>query len=410
MSNHPGTTHTLLRFIQILVRNKVMIFLVTFVPTVCAIVLVLVVDSTYKSMAVVNPPSSKSGGGLESAFKDGGMGGIGLLSSVLGGNESGLNDCLTILESARLGRMVINRFDLETVYEFKKEGDSEKYFYADVLKQYHRNVGYEITDEKALRIWAKSKSPDTAKLMVDYVVYALDSLYTEIQLANARNRLRHSDIRLDRAEAEMEAIEDSLVAFQLRHNLLVPQAQVRAVMENALQTEIRLETLREELALEKALRGTRSARYQDLETQIALTQKALERQMNQGSDMDRLILPANSLPGVVTDYFRLERAYTIKLGVFKYLVQEVEMLKLSADKEFGAISVVDSAWVNDKRVSPKRRATVQVVFVLSFLLGTSIAVVRAFWRQHSENNPDSRSIMTDIRRNLFRLRRRDAAT
>src|SRR5690606_29996408 len=119
---------------------------------------------------------------------------------------------------------------------------------------------------------------------------------TETQLESARNRLHHSDIRLARAASEMDALEDSLVAFQLRHNLLVPQAQVRAALENALQTEIRLETLREELALERAVRGTHSVRYKDLETQISLTQKALDRQMNHGSESDQLILPANSLP------------------------------------------------------------------------------------------------------------------
>src|SRR5690606_3848635 len=129
-----------------------------------------------------------------------------------------------------------DRFDLRREYKIIEDGKTKKYYEADVWKKLRKNEGYDITAEKALRNWAKNKSPQKARDMVDYVIHVLDSLYTDLQLVENVGRMADAERRLGKAEREMKAIEDTLIAFQMKNNLLVPEAQVHLSVQNAAQT------------------------------------------------------------------------------------------------------------------------------------------------------------------------------
>jgi capsule polysaccharide export protein KpsE/RkpR len=405
MSKTSGFQLTLDFFRLLLVRKKTILVL-TLVPTFIAVIVVLMTKPTYRSEAMVNPPASLGGSPFSEAFKDAGGSAGGLLSSVLGGGMSskGLNDCINILESIQFGRLIIQKFDLEKEYKFKGPDGPKKYYFADVHKVLQKHIGYMVTEEDAIQLYAKHSSPETARDMVSFMIHLLDSLYIDMQRTETKHRLEYVDRRLEQAEKDMRSMEDSLIRFQGKHNLLEPEAQVRMILVNAAQTEMKIETLKEAMELEAALRGTSSSRYRDLKIEKDLLQNTLARQMRNDSDPNSLILPAKTLPALSTEYFRLERAYAIRLGVYKYLVQQVEGLKLNADRDVQVISVIDPPWVNDKRVAPKRRIIVEAVFFISLLLSSSLAIFLTLWSRHKEEHPESGRQFAEIRRSLLRWR------
>lgn len=391
----------LLRFLRTIVARKKLIFFGTLIPTVIAIVVVLVVESTYISQALVNPPQKEKGSPLSALGEMGGMGGI--FGSLLG-EESGYDDCISILESARFASQVIRKYDLETSYGFKKKDQPDKkYYYANVLKAFRLNASFEDTDEGAIKLSMKDTSATRAAEMLNYMIFLLDSLYTDVQKAAIKQNLAYIDERLAQAEAEMKSAEENLSAFQNKHNMYVPEAQVKLILESAAQTELRLATINEAMELEASLRGKTSARYRDLVTQKNILERTLRSQMRSSPNPDRLMLPTQSLPSIATEYFRLERTFAIRLGVYKYLVQQAELLKLDASKNIKVVSVIDPPWVNEKRVSPARRIVVQTVFVLSFLGMIVLVLLLAAWSRYKEENPEALKSVNDIRQGL-RLR------
>jgi capsule polysaccharide export protein KpsE/RkpR len=391
-----GSFDFLLNFVRALLERKKLIFFGTLVPTLFAIILVLVVDSTYRSEALVNPPQKDQGslGALGDAA--GGMGG--LFGSLLQG-ESGFDDCVSILGSTRFADLVIQKFDLEAVYKYRVPGKPpKKYYHADLVKAFHRNAGYVETEEGAIKLYMQDSSAERATEVVRYMIHLLDSLYTDIQRTSIRQRLKYIDERLMLAEGEMRVVENEFVAFQKRHNLLIPEAQVKLVLQNAAQTEIRLETLKEDMALEAELRGTASPRYRDLQVEKRLMEKSLRGRMSRAKDSTSLIFPTQSVPALAAEYFRLERNFEIRMGVYKYLVQQAELLKLDANKTIQVISVIDPPWVNDKRVSPRRRVVVEAVFILSILFFTTLALLLALWDKYRAENPESsKRLLGEIR-------------
>ena len=391
-----------LDFAKILIRRKRLIFLGTLIPTAICIVVVMVSESTYKSEALVNPPKSQNGSPLQALASASGMGDA--LGSLLGsGSEEGLNDCVSILESTRFASLMIKRFDLETRYKFKEKGKDRKYFYSDVLKVFHRYAEYELTEENAIRLTARDKSPERAKEMTDYMIYLLDSLYTDIQQTTIKHRLAYVDARLAMTLGETKLLEDSLIRFQNKHNFLVPEAQIKLILENTTRTELKLETVKEEMALEGALRGKTGGKYKDLESEKRLLEQNLQARLHSAADSNSLMLPTHSLPLLATEYFRLERAYTVRLGVYKYLVQQVEVLKLDANKNVQVISVIDPAWVNNKRVSPKRRVAVEATFLISFVLCTVLAALLSLWEKYRLENPQVAVEIRNLRSQLLKL-------
>ncbi len=390
----------LLRFVHILSLKKRMILLITLLPTLVCLVLMIFAKNTYLAEALIKPPVSESSSPLESVLKESSGGLLGALGS---GTQTGENDCISILKSVQFEKLVVEKFDLETVYKFKDKKKNDKYYLADVLKQFNRRFGSEVTDEDAIRISMQDESSERAKEMVSFIIHTLDSLYTDVQRTATRRRLEYIDQRLALSESEMKSAEDSLVSFQNKHNLIVPDVQVRLILEGATQTEMQIEKLKEEMAVEAALRGTSSAKYSDLAVQKSLLLQTLKDKLRSHADSNSLMLPAQTLPALANEYFRLERAYSIRLAVYKYLVQQVESLKLDANKNAQVISVLDPPWNNDKRIAPKKRIMVESVFILSFILASVFSVLQSRWKKHQEENPESRALVLDMKKNLFKF-------
>jgi uncharacterized protein involved in exopolysaccharide biosynthesis len=395
----------MLRFFRILARRKLLILSFTFVATAITIVAVLVVDSEYKAVGLVKPPKGSGGAGIEDLLKESGGAMGGLLGSFIGGGESGQDECLSILGSTRFAMLVIERYDLETAWEFRKPGKKpKKYYLADVLRKFEKKRGFQVTDENAIEISMEDKSPERAKEMVDYMVRILDSLYIDVQRREMRQKLQYLDRRMEMAENDMKRIEDSLVAFKNKYNLYLPELQVQLILESAAQTELEIETIKEDMELEAALRGTASSKYRDLSVKRNLLKKSMAGKLKNTLDSNSLVLPARALSTLALEYFRLDRTYKVKLGLFKYLTQQIESLKLEAEKNTQVISLLDPPWVNDKRVFPKRRVMVQAAFVLSLIFSSLLAVLLAVWERHRTEKTLSHSLATEIRRELFRIR------
>lgn len=377
-----------------------MILAVTGTSTLVAILVVLLSDSTYKSEALVNPPQGDQGASM-GALQDLASGSMGGIFGSLLGQESGLDDCKKILGSTRFADLMIKRFDLETRYGFVRPGKKPKKFYrANVIKRFHLAFSFEDTEEGALMISMRDTSAEAAREMVAYSIRALDSLYTHIQKEAVRKRLSYVDERVSMAESQARVLEDSMVAFQKQNDIIEPEAQAKLVIQTAAQTEIRKGILEEELALEANMRGTTSAKYRDLLVQKRLVEETLRRQLDGDEDAATLMPATRTFPSLVAEYFRLERAYTIRLTVYKFLVQQSEMLRLDAERNIQVISVVDPPWTNNKRVSPKRRIVVQAVFILSFLMSVTYAVLMAAWKRHRREHPETDNLLRGIKANL----------
>jgi uncharacterized protein involved in exopolysaccharide biosynthesis len=390
----------LLRLLLILVMRKKLIIGIAGIVTIISIILVLIVQPTYRSVATLKPPGDKGMGSLP-FLKNIPTQLEGFMGSFIGGEGLNATDyCFVILSSSKFASIVIKRFDLEEVYEFKKR---RKYYFADVLKAFDKNFYFEETDEGAIALAFRDEDPKRAKEVVEYMVFALDSLYIYLHKEAITQNLKFIDQRVENAKNEMEAYEDTLIEFQKKNNLYLPDIQIQTSLENVAKMEAQLQLTDEKLRLENDLRG-KSPKYNELLTQKRLLRRLLRKKFTNQLDTTSLILPMNIMPDLAIIYFRLEQAYEIKLMLYKFLVKQVEMLKIEAEKNIKQITVVDPPWINNKKVSPPRRLIVQITFVLSFMASALLAVVLTYLSKYKEEEKETYRIITDIKKNIFKFR------
>lgn len=389
----------LLRQLHALADGKRPILGAAVAAALAALVFVLFWPPTYASTGLIKPPRVEGSTSIGAAFDEEEGKGLGsMLGAFLGAGQSGEDDCLALLGSSRFAELVIARFDLVKVYEL----DSKKKLHrADVIKAFHENVDVEVTEEGALRVRVEDESPQRARDMVDFMIRALDSIYTELQRGGIRQRLAYVDRRVSLAEADLKRLEDSLAAFQLKHNLYLPEVQVQAIMENAARTELEIEVVEEDMAMETAMRGTSGSRYRELATRKRLLEEAMGDKLRADTGPDRLSRPVRKIPHLAAEYMRLERAYKVRLGVYKYLIQQAEGLKLEADRNIQVLTVIDPPWVDDKRVFPKPAPTVALAAGVALLLAALGVLARAWFRRRVDGDQQALEIISGIRRDLL---------
>ena len=386
----------LLDFIHILVIKRRLVIGFTLLCTLIAIVTVLVMDKTYRVVALVKPPASENASPMASLLENAGPL-SGLMGSFLG-NQSGSSDCMSILGSSLFAQKVIDKFDLIKVYKFDKK---KTIHISDVMKTFHKKFSFTLTDEDALRLTMEDGDMHRAAQMMEFMTQLLDSLYIDLQKRAVKQKLEFYNQRVELAQKEMNVVEDSLAAFQKLHNLYMPELQVKSMLEMTGNLEMQIEVLSQEMDLESSLRGQSTPQFQKLSLQRQRLQKELRNRFAGHTDSSSLSVPIRGVPELALEYYRLERAYNIKFTIFKFLIQQVEMLKLEQAKTIRAVAVIDPPWEDDKRVAPKRGVIVELTFIAAFIIASMAAVLLALFDRHRKEASPTYSRWLAIRQGLL---------
>ncbi len=390
-----------LRIVGFLLKGKRAIFLFTALTTVFIFVLALFGHDSFNAVAIIKPPQGGNNSSLDGAFKEA-SGGLGSLLGSLGSNsKSSENDCLNILGSSLFANLVIDRFDLEEVYELK--GKVAKYYTADVIKLFRNHVDFEVTENEAIKIIVEDQSAERAQQMTTFIIQALDSVYSAMGKKNVHQNLAFIETRFTLVQSEIKVLEDSLVAFQLTHNLFLPEIQVQTNMENVAQTELEMELVKENINLEAVLRGTSGSHYKELVAKKTILEKAMVKKLDGQSNPASLLHAIHHVPDLVTSYLRLDRKYKVRLGVYKYLVQQMETLKLANEKNINSITVIDPPWVNYKTVSLDLYKQVLITFILSLFFSSTGVISYFVWKDKISEESRTQFLVNEIRTNLFKL-------
>ena len=324
-----------------------------------------------------------------------------LLSGVMGSGETGEDDCITILSSFQFSNAIIQKFDLESIYKFKKR---KKYFYADVLKTFYENFSVEVNDESAIVIGMRDRSPVRAKEIIEYAITLLDSLYLDIQKISIRQNLNYIDSVVSSSEHSIRVLEDSIAIFQKKFNLFMPDIQFETALKEIGELEIERSRIFEQMMKESSLRGKESPFYKRLSSEKQVISNILASKFNKRLDTNSIVLPLNMIPDLGIEYYRLEREYKIKLAVFKELTKQSKLLELELGKNVQQITIIDPPWINEKKVSPAKRIIVQIVFVLSLVLAIFLALCIDYYSKLLNSDSQIKPLIINLKERFWRIK------
>jgi uncharacterized protein involved in exopolysaccharide biosynthesis len=279
----------------------------------------------------------------------------------------------TVFASKASNRRIIDHFDL--VHKFKLTKSKNKYVLASKLLKktivmdvdQTSNLGFQ-QNTISFTISCYSTSPDTAKLMAEYVFALVDSAIRCISMNRAsRNRI-FIEGQLAKSKESLDSLEHVFETFQKENKAYVIPEQLKlslnsyaTIKANALMTEIQIKALQRE-------RNESSPQIQELQRNLAVINQKL-KSMETSETPD--VLPSFNLSAKLIPIFtNLKRDIEAREQIILLLTKELEQAKIQEAKNVSSLVIVDAAFRPEYKDRPKRLPLMAAIILLEncFLL------------------------------------------
>lgn len=383
---------SLLDLLIVVAERKRVVFRVTAVFAILAIVISLLLPKRYTAVVTLLPPQQSSSLGAAFAAQLGNLSG---LAALAGGGVSLRNPSdqfVGMLKSRTVEDAMIQRFGLMQEYKARYPSDARKKFE-------HRATVDGSGKDNLIRISVVDEDPNRAAELANGYVQQFRDLSQHLAITEASQRRLFFEQELEQAKTKLADAEEALMHTEQSTGVIQIDSQARALIESAA-------ALRAQIA-------AREVQIQGMETyatgenaQLVQAQRELEGLRAQyaklvGSEngTDELLIPKGRVPEAGMEYVRRLRDVKYNETVFEILARQFEVAKLDEAKEGAIIQVVDPAIPPDKRSFPKRTLIVIGATVLGFFFGIFLALAQAGVKRVMED-PDAAGKMALLKRAL----------
>ena len=372
----------LLDLLESFMIYKKIILSVVFVMTFISIIIVqFVLKSQYDAKALVLPSSDNGSSAISKAMGKASGDMLGDLMGFSLGDVDEKDMFRSIYNSKKYQEKIILHFNLREHYDIDKDG-----FFMDVLKEFNNYAHFSISDEDAIELRYRSTDPALALEVIKYMLTQLDSSYNDLKMKGIKRKLQYIDNRLDEVDSLGTINKKKLIIFQQKHGIFDLEEQLTKSIETLSDFESKMQMILIEANFEKAINGANSPQYKKMiekKKQYQIKINALQTKSNSNS----VLLTLKGDPQIILDYETRIRESKVADGVYKFLRQRSEQLRVDQYTAISNLSIIDEPWVADKKSKPSKRDVVIITFSTSFVLSLSFAFLALIYKREDDNHP-----------------------
>jgi uncharacterized protein involved in exopolysaccharide biosynthesis len=355
-------------FFQILndiVRGRKIVGLVSLAFFVVALVYAIGTGHRYEAHALLLPPIESGGEGVLSGW----MASLnlpGIVAPMTAGATSA-SVLADILQSRRLGEMIIKKLDL---MKHLKTGNTE-----DALRELKARTKITVTETGLIRLGVRDRSPEYALEIARAYIAGLDSLNYFLQYTQAEQTRKFISGQLERYRAQLESVRREIARFQMQHNIVDFDEQVRGAIDVAADLKVRAvlaeidRDIYREFARKDAVELQRKeAEYENLNKQLNMIMR--------GDSAGAVFFPLSRLPALVQRYAAMQRDLTVSERVYSYLLEKYEQTGIDQARTTPVVQVVDEPTLPQKPAGLSPAWFVVIVTAIGFLW---ICAMLAWW-------------------------------
>jgi len=280
---------------------------------------------------------------------------LGSLAGLPGvGQRTPADQFVALLQSTTLSDRIIDKFELQAVYD-------EKYR-IDTRRQLARNVRVTLGKKDGLiHIDVMDESPQRAADMANRYVEELRQLISTLALTEAQQRRKFFEEQVAQTRQRLTQAEQELQASGFSSGAL--RAEPRAAAESF--ARLKAEVVAAEVRLNTLRRSLTDAAPEVQQQLAALISLRAELARSEATDASA------ASPGYIARY----REFKYQEALFDQLSRQFELARIDESKENGLIQVIDAATPAEKKALPKRSMFVvggafsMLGAVLAYLLG-----------------------------------------
>jgi uncharacterized protein involved in exopolysaccharide biosynthesis len=352
-------------------ERKGIIFWITAVFAILAIVISLLLPARYTATVTLMPPQQNSSMAAALVSQLGNLGGM----AGLAGGSLGLknpNDMFVgMLKSRTVEDAMVQHFGLMQEYHRRYLSDARKVFE-------RRSTVDGSNKDGLIYISVEDHDPHRAAELANGYVDQFRALSEHLAITEASQRRLFFEQELEQAKNNLANAEEALKQTEQTTGLIQLDSQARALIESAA-------TLRAQVdAKEVQIQGMQTYATGE-NAQLVQAQRELEGLRAQlarlGGKEDLsgggIIVPKGQVPEASLEYVRKLRDVKYYDAIFDILARQFELAKLDEAKQGALIQVVDSAIPPDKRSFPKRTLITLGATILGFFFGVFLVLIQA---------------------------------
>lgn len=332
-SPRPGP---LAAFVLFLWRHRFLVTGVVGVSTLATIIYVLVVPVEYTATATLLP---QGGASLALMAQARSLLGDRLSSLGLNAPSSELETQVAILNSDHLADLVDRDLDLTARYKPRSRESR--------LRLWHSLCQVGTTKQGVLTVSYRDRDPEFAVTVVKSVLDHLDRFNRSTRSTSSHRVRVFLEERLEVTRKRLEALEDSLAAFQSESRTLSSSGNDGALAAGASLLTERIRMQMDAEVLRHSL-GSDAPALQQKEAEI----RAMDRELAK-------------LPGLNSQLARLIRAKEVQERTFAFVSAQLEQARIEEARNVPTVDVLDPPVKPTEKTWPQRTWTVLTVFFIS---------------------------------------------
>jgi tyrosine-protein kinase Etk/Wzc len=378
----------LLDYLIVVLKRKRLILAGAAGSTLLAFIVCLLLTPTYEGIARLMPPTDSSSAVTSQILAQAGMA-LGVSSSLFGGDTSGSDLFVGLLQTEAVLDPVIEKFNLMKFYDQPTLEETRKKMLDDVVKV--------ESDAKSriVSITIGHKDPEQAALICNAFVDELKKLLTRVAITDAGKRRLFFEDQLKTAHENLKNAEESLQGFQESTGAIKMDDQASAILQQIV--SLRGLVLSKESQL-NVMKTYATANNPDLKRAVSELRtlkeelKRLEQSTEQQSVGD-VMIPTAQIPNLGKEYVRRVRDFKLNELLWEMVIKQYESAKMDEARESLLVQVITPAIKGTKPARPKTTLIVIIVAASSLFVFIFVAFMIEFLqRLSSEGSEDSRRL------------------
>lgn len=241
------------------------------------------------------------------------------------------------------------------------------------------NTSFTLAPEQIFTIKVIASDSKLVADLANSFTEALDNYLSTSSNTRGRHMREFVEERLAQVEPDLTAAQDSLAAFQSRHQLPMINPETSAGIQEFADLRVRAMEMEIELDYLQRFSTGYNPQYENTRRELSLIRSKLA-----------------TLPPLTTRYLELYRDFIVQQQVYMLLVQQLEQAKLQEAKDTPLLSILEWAVPPEVAYFPPKKLVVIVMLLVGLVMIVFYALIRTYW-EHVIEHPDKHQRMTMIR-------------
>jgi tyrosine-protein kinase Etk/Wzc len=299
---------------------------------------------------------------------------------MLNSSSNNTNDLISILRSRRMAETVIKNLKLEKNKELYDE--KTKTFQA-VVEKFQKKVKIfpPTGKDTTIRVKARFENKEIALKICNKYFYELKRFLDKNNFNQAtRNRI-FIEKQLNKTTQDLKIAEIELLNFKQNNKTVSLPDEVSEYIKyisdleaQELKSRLEIKDISERIKSASSKISDFNTEWQNMIQEMEISQNAMKsREEILKKAKDKYYLLLNALPNKALFLARLERDIKIKNALYLMFTQQYEIAKIEESKENEPFKILDSGYINDKPVFPRKTVMTVGAFIVSFILSLLLA-------------------------------------